>query len=298
MTYRSLELRVGLTIFIAVLILVIGMMWFQGFKIGRSTYELHAAFPMVGGIGKGDEVTVNGVERGEVRRVELRDKDVLVTMMLYSDVKVPDDSRVILQTIGVMGERIVSIILGESNKHLEPGSIMKGSYDPGISEAISGLGSLLDDLQRLSGDIHRITQVLMEGENLRMTVENLAQVTTDLRELIAENSPELVKGVSSFRSSADKVDGFLDRNVPYLDSMIVSMEAVSRELPELVDRIKDVASAVADITKSLEGTDSSLGVLLQDRKLIDRLEKAITGLDELITDIKANPRKYLKVEIF
>ena len=37
---------------------------------------------------------------------------------------------------------------------------------------------------------------------------------------------------------------------------------------------------------------------MSDRALMDRLEKAVKDLDDLIADVKANPKKYLKVEIF
>jgi hypothetical protein len=37
---------------------------------------------------------------------------------------------------------------------------------------------------------------------------------------------------------------------------------------------------------------------MTDRALLDKLEKTVKDLDELVTDVKANPKKYLKVEIF
>ena len=49
---KSLEFKVGLTIFLAAVILVFGIMWFQGFEMNRKTFVLYAVFPMVGGIDK------------------------------------------------------------------------------------------------------------------------------------------------------------------------------------------------------------------------------------------------------
>jgi hypothetical protein len=37
---------------------------------------------------------------------------------------------------------------------------------------------------------------------------------------------------------------------------------------------------------------------MSDRVLLDKLEKTVHDLDDLVTDVKANPKKYLKVEIF
>jgi phospholipid/cholesterol/gamma-HCH transport system substrate-binding protein len=298
MADRSLELRVGLTIFLAALIFIVGLMWFQGFKVGRSSYELHAVFPMVGGVDPGDEVNVNGVERGQVKQVTLRERDVLVTMEIDNGTQVPVDSRIILQTVGIMGERIVTIVLGVSDTLLEAGSNMEGIYDPGMSEALASLGRVMEDMHELSGEIKKVTEILTEGERLRNTLENLASTAEELSTLIEKNAPEIDEGVKSFRVSAVRVDELLSRNTVRLDSMIIKLEEASRELPGLFDRMSEVTETLGSIAKKVESDESALGALLQDRELIEKLRTTITSLNELIADIKANPKKYLKVEIF
>jgi phospholipid/cholesterol/gamma-HCH transport system substrate-binding protein len=298
MNQKSLEFRVGLTIFLAALIFAVGLMWFQGFKLRRSNYLLHAVFPMVGGIDRGDEVSVNGVEMGEVAGVSLREHDVVVTMKLSSEVRVPDDSRVILQTFGVMGERIVVILLGETDRYLTAGDTLQGVYDPGISEALAYLGHLMEDLTALTVDVRRIASVLTDDEKLERTIDNLATITADLKELVATNAPELEKGVTSFRSSAERVDAFLDRNTEHLDSVVVSLREVTDDLPDLLERLNEVTGSLSELAGYLETDESTLGALLQDRELLTKLEGTVDSLDELIKDIKANPKKYLKVEIF
>ncbi|MBN1884085.1 MAG: MCE family protein [Candidatus Krumholzibacteriota bacterium] len=298
MTYRRLELRVGFTIFLAILVLTVGLMWFQGFKIGRTTWDLHAVFPMVGGIDPGDVVNVNGVERGEVKRVELRDRDVLVTMKLRDVDGIPDDSRVVLQTVGIMGERVVSIILGESDVHVEPGAVLQGVYDPGISEALAHMGILLEDLTLLARDIHEITGVLTKGERLDSTIANLAAITGELRRTLDVNAPEFERGIASFRRSSERMEDFVERNAERMDSIVVSIDEMSGDLPALVDRMNELTAALAGIAARLEDDESTLGSLIHDRELMDRLEEALAGFDELVTDIKANPKRYFKVEIF
>ncbi|MCK4237104.1 MAG: MCE family protein [Candidatus Krumholzibacteria bacterium] len=298
MNYKSLELRVGFTIFMAALILILGIMWFHEFKIGHKTCEFQAVFPMVGGVDPGDEVNVNGVEKGKVKSVSLRERDVLVTMEIDADTRIPEDSEVILQAIGIMGERVVTIILGESETFLEPGATIKGLYDPGISEALASTGRLMEDLKALISEMREIAEVMTEGENLSKSIENLAAITADLRGLVNKSAPELEEGASSFRRSAARVDDIIERNSQRVDSIIVSLDTASRELPVLFDRIENVVAILSDLSKSLESDESTMGALFQNRELLDRLEKAITGLDELVTDIRANPGRYFKVEIF
>lgn len=298
MEYKSLEIRVGFTVFVASLILIVGLMWFQGFKVGRGTYQIHAAFPMVGGIGPGDKVNLNGVEMGSVKRVQLRERDVLLTMDINRRARIPDDSRIVLQTVGIMGERIITVLLGTSDKFLEPGATMQGVYEPGITEALAFLGNIMDDLTELTKDMQQIAGTLTQGNKLKGIVDNLAEISGRLRALIERDAPGFESGVQSFRRSAETMDKLLARNEGNIDTLMTSFASASKDFPELVKRMRAVTDELAEITDSLQKNDNTLGALMNDRALMDRLEQAVKNLDDLVTDVKANPKKYLKVEIF
>jgi len=295
---KRLELRVGLTIFIAAVVLSVGLLWFQGFEIGKRSYEINAVFPLVGGIDPGDEVNVNGVEKGEVKGITLVGSEVHIRMAIYADVDIPEDSQVILQTIGIMGERVVSIILGSSERHLEPGSTLQGIYDPGLSEVLASFGNIMGNLSELTEDIRAIAETLTEGEDLRRAVENLAVITEDLKGVLSRSAPRLEEGVDSFSRSAKRIDVLLARNEGKIDSMLARMDRASRGLPELIENISAVTESLSEVVKLLESDESTMGALMRDRQLLDRLEQTITSLDELVTDMKANPHRYLKIEVF
>jgi phospholipid/cholesterol/gamma-HCH transport system substrate-binding protein len=298
MEYKTLEIRVGFTIFIAVLIFTVGLMWFEGFKVGRKTYEIQAVFPMVGGIDRGDAVDVNGVEKGEVREVALREMDAIITMALETSVVIPADSKIFLQTRGIMGERAVSIVLGSSGERLAEGAVMQGIYDPGISEALAAVGTATENLQRLVDEVERLGGILTDGERLATIMDNLAVVSGRLREGLDENLSSINRGMNAFGNSAARVDSTLARNSAKIDSILARLDSASGELPELLAGISEVTRSLGEIARRLETDDNTLGALVQDRELLDKLEKAITGLDELVADIKMNPKKYLKLEIF
>jgi phospholipid/cholesterol/gamma-HCH transport system substrate-binding protein len=298
MEYKSLEIRVGITVFVASLILIFGLMWFQGIKVGTGNYQIDATFPMVGGISPGDKVNLNGVEMGSVKRVQLRERDVLLTIEISKRAKIPDDSRIVLQTVGIMGERIITILLGKSERFLEPGVTMKGEYEPGITEALAFLGGIMDELTQLTKDMQKIAGTLTQGDKLKAIVDNLTDVSVRLRRLLERDAPGFEAGVQSFQRSAEKVDRILDRNTGNIDTIMTSLASASRDFPELVVRMRAVTDTLAVIAGSLRTSDNTLGALMTDRVLMDRLEKAVKDLDDLVADIKANPKKYLKVEIF
>ena len=61
---------------------------------------------------------------------------------------------------------------------LEPGSMIQGVYDAGVSEALASMGKVMEDLHWLTADIREIAKVL-RGEEIAETLKNLAEASED-----------------------------------------------------------------------------------------------------------------------
>jgi phospholipid/cholesterol/gamma-HCH transport system substrate-binding protein len=97
-------------------------------------YELTAKMPRVDGIAVGTDVKLAGVKVGAVQALTLDPKDyrVSVHMSLQPEVKIPDDSSVMVTSAGLLGSSYVSIQPGGSDAMLKPGGEIKnaqGSID-------------------------------------------------------------------------------------------------------------------------------------------------------------------------
>src|SRR4030066_444528 len=132
MNNRTVEIRVGLTVLIAIVILILGVMWLKDYRYNVSRYQVKAIFPSVGILGPGDPVTVSGGEKGRVAKVELYQGDVLVIFNLTEDVQLKEDAKFRLANVGLMGERVIDIQTGYSDKPLDLTQVHKGSYEPGM----------------------------------------------------------------------------------------------------------------------------------------------------------------------
>jgi phospholipid/cholesterol/gamma-HCH transport system substrate-binding protein len=66
----------------------------------------------------------------------------------------------------------------------------------------------------------------------------------------------------------------------------------------IVSRLDSTVLLVKQVALRMESQEGTVGKLLGDRQLYDRLLKTTAGLDSLITDIKANPKKYVHVSVF
>ncbi len=295
---KSLEFKVGLTVFIAFLVCVVGLMWLEGFKIGKETYLIHANFSMVGGIKRGDAVNVNGVERGEVQKVELSNRGVDVSLRIDAGTVIPEDSKVVLQAEGLLGERVVSIIKGKAQTPVTEGARLKGVYEPGISETFASLGDLLEDLEDLTASMGKVAEMLTEEGNFRRSLHNLAEVTANLKDLISDTAPDFRKSAAALKNSSVRFDTLLERNSDRIERIVAGLDTTATGMPSVVSRVDSLAGLLIDISNRLKSEQTTAGALLSNREFIDGLQKTVDSLDRLVTDIKENPKKYFKVEIF
>jgi phospholipid/cholesterol/gamma-HCH transport system substrate-binding protein len=92
-------------------------------------YELTAKMPRVDGIAVGTDVKLAGVKVGAVSALTLDPKDyrVAVHMKLQPDVKIPDDSSVMVTSAGLLGSSYVSIQPGGSDAMLAAGGEIKNA---------------------------------------------------------------------------------------------------------------------------------------------------------------------------
>jgi len=88
----STEIKVGMVVIAAIVILLYGIIWVKGYQFTVGHYDYTALFPQVGSLSIGDPVSVLGVRKGDVKAIKLSDDRVSVTISLASDVKLKTDA--------------------------------------------------------------------------------------------------------------------------------------------------------------------------------------------------------------
>ena len=110
------------------IIIIAGAFLFYAYKVSNSSrvsdgYLLNASFENIEGISVGSDVKLSGIKVGFVDDIIL-DKDTFfakVTFSIASDVLVPKDSRVIVSTSGLIGNKYIRINPGASDVTLSGG---------------------------------------------------------------------------------------------------------------------------------------------------------------------------------
>ena len=116
-------------IVVAMAILFIVFAYMRTGSGSLSGYEIQARLPRVDGLGVGTDVRLSGIKIGSVSDLTLDPKNYLVTlhMNIRDDIKIPDDSSLMVTQSGVLGSSYVSLTPGGSDKMLAAGGMIQNS---------------------------------------------------------------------------------------------------------------------------------------------------------------------------
>ncbi|MFA5144604.1 MAG: MlaD family protein [Candidatus Omnitrophota bacterium] len=146
----KLELKVGVFVFAGLMILAVFVLSIGGFKTWTSGYEIKFMFNFVNGIKIGAPVRFSGVDVGQIKRINLV-KDttqlkprVQVLCWVKSSVKIPVDSTIWVNTLGLLGEKYVEIMPGNKNEYLAANQKLAGQ-DPVPMHEVTVLAKKIAD---------------------------------------------------------------------------------------------------------------------------------------------------------
>jgi phospholipid/cholesterol/gamma-HCH transport system substrate-binding protein len=297
-TSRSLEIRVGIAVLLASAILIVGVMWFQRFKLVEKRYYFYATFPDVGGLTKDDPIMINGIEQGRVANVRLAGRGVLVEMGVREHVTFPKDSKISLRSIGIMGERFVAIQTGVSSQSVQPGDTLSGSLEAGMSEVMGEAGQILDEAVTATAHLREILRIILEEGRLEQTMSNFHAASEGLQRIAGSDDSSLHTAVRRFEHVTALLDSLVGSRYANLDASLQSFSIAGGKLDTTLDNLSTVSSDLKKLTERLNSGEGTLGRLIADDSLAVKMDRTVKNLDELIVDIKKHPGRYLSIRLF
>jgi phospholipid/cholesterol/gamma-HCH transport system substrate-binding protein len=298
MAIRSTEFKVGLTVLFAVAFLAWGIIWVKGYRYGREVVRYQAAFENVGALATGDPVAISGVTKGKVVGLTLTGGQVLVTMEIDKAIELKSDATFTVKNIGLMGERYIEIYPGRATEPLSTAQPAAGQFDTGIPEVMGMMGQMITEVRDLVGVLSTSVQGAPESfrradstvTDLRATARMLAELLTENRERINNAARDMEAGAKTLRSAVDRKAGQFDSTFDRISQASDRILTAANKFDSLSDQLRRLANQV----ESGEGT---LGALVHDPSLYDDLKRAASEIDALVADIRANPKKYVHVNL-
>lgn len=262
---------------------------------------------------------------------------VTLTLRTEIQDRVTTNSLVTVGSLGVLGEKMLDVDPGvPGGTPIEDGGTVPGEAegDP-IKGIITDASATMRDIRALAADIQEgegTLGALLKREELYAKLVGLIDKAEAVFEAldrqegtfgklihdpsIYDNLDELTASMQSLVTSIETGDGAIGRLV-HDDSMGQSVKRATDNLEsvtaridggegtlgalvrerELYDRLDSLSGNIDSITARLDRGEGTAGQLLHDRALYENLNQTASELKQLISDIRADPKKYLRIKV-
>jgi phospholipid/cholesterol/gamma-HCH transport system substrate-binding protein len=286
------EVRVGIFVVAGMLAVVASLFLLTDPASLRGRYMLITAVPDAGGVRRGDPVLMKGVNIGRVRAFEMTDDGlVTITMEVEGQWEIPNDSHTILAGAGLIGGQTLEIIRGTSPVPAEPMDTIPGlGAKAGVMESAQGVAERADDV------LSRLQEALDHGTvgAVQSGAADLAQAMVDMRALAATQRAQL----ATLTATLNRTAAGLEPAGPAASRMLARADSAALVLNRTSLVLDRAASSLDVVLARINAGEGTLGRLSRDDSLYIALTRAASEIGLLAADIRANPRKYLNLEIF
>ncbi len=297
MSQRSQEIQVGLAVIVALVVLIVGLLWFQRVQFNQSHTEIRVKFPAVGGLAGGDPVHVRGIPMGKVTQVSLADGGTVVDLKIDEQVKLTMDATFAIEALGFVGEFFVATEPGKGAP-VPDGHMFEGELAPTIGDAMAQMKSLGDQAGELITGMTQLLADVQAAGGLGPTVEQSAKAARLAAEVLQENSVNFARASKSMANLSENVDEFFEKHGESMGKGIDGMASMTGRADSLITRLNTLTEGANDIVTALREQRGTAGKMIYDEAMAENVASSIETMKFLLDDLLRNPQRYLTVKIF
>lgn len=304
----SNETKVGALTAVAIAVLILGFNYLKGKNITERSNTIYAVFPSVDGLALSNSVFINGYQVGRVSDLEAKDRNVsgiIVSINLSKGYNIPKDSYAVIDK-PPLGTTSIKIKLGKSSDYVQDGDTLGIAVAPSILGEIDKrldptLNKVEETLTSLNAVIMKLNDIIdpTVKNNLQSVIANLSTSSQSLTRLLNDQTGALAKSLNHVES----ITGNLEKNNGRIDSTLANVQRLTAKLNDV--KIGEAVDGLRNSLKQLEATitkanspNSTIGALLNDRKLYDEIRQTNRSLTTLLDDFKTHPKRYVNVSVF
>ena len=296
------EIKVGILAAVCLFLLFFGFNFLKGVNIFSPTNSYHGVFYNLHGLEEQAAVYIRGHRVGQVDAIHYdftRDSAFTVDVSIRKDISLPQSTQMALVADGLLGGLAVELILpthedinGEASNReaINHGSFLPTTYVPGLVESLQG--ELLAHVDEAIQGVDSLVAELrgqVNGNHIKSTLNNvdrisgdLTTVSSDLKRLMNNQVPRIVNNA--------------DTALANLNTIVSDVK--SADLKATVARVDTAVEGINLLIADVRSQEGTLGQLLYNKSLYNHIDATVVSADSLVTDIKANPKRYINVTVF
>ena len=308
MSDKSKSIKVGILSIISIFLIYFGMNFLKGINILNDGITLYAYYDDVSGLTEGNSITVKGYKVGSISSIKFdveRKNQLMVNLNIEDNIDIPINTIAKIVSVDLMGTKGVSLELGDSKDFVSNGDELSTSIESSLQEEVNA----------------QILPLKMKTEELIGSIDSVMTVITavlnkDARESLSKSLISLDQTFSTLSQTMIEVDKIVTDNKDNINKTFTNFALVTENLNKSNDEVKNIFNNFSSISDSLVKADisstinkfdnilnsinqgeGSLAKIIQDKSLYKNLENLTKELEELISDLKLNPERYVNFSI-
>ncbi|OWR15403.1 MlaD family protein [Chryseobacterium sp. VAUSW3] len=305
------EIKAGLIAILAIVGFIILFQFMKGKSLFTTDNIFYAKFDNVEGLEASNPVSINGLKVGQVDQIiPITEPDgkihFVVKVTVDDNFEFSKRSTLEIFEPGLMSGKEMRVNLAYGSPMAKDGDTLKGAFKLSMMNNISSqVGPVKDQLQIV---LKRVDSLMMNANAMTD-----AQNQQAIRALLSS----LNRTVTSFESTSQQTNALLANNDPRIQKMLdnanlatvsakttidkygrVADEVDVQKLNNTIDKLSLTADKLNGIISGIQNGEGSLGKLTKDAQLYNNLNESSANLNNLILDLKANPKRYLNFSVF
>jgi phospholipid/cholesterol/gamma-HCH transport system substrate-binding protein len=305
----SNEVKVGAIALVTIVIFIWLFNFLKGKDFFKKTVNYYCIYDEIGGLAESSPVEINGYKVGVVQSIDFIDAEtgrLLVVFSVNRNFRLPVNTVAEIVPVSIIAGMKVQFVFGNGPGFYEYGDTIPGILSAGllskletelmpvkdrIAELITVLDSVISSVNDIMDPAFR--------KNIGATVENLNSTSESISNIVGSKEKDLKESVENLT----RFTQMLSNSSGDISNTLSNLSAISDTLAAA-----DLYTSVSNLRRALENTSSiledmnegkgSAGQLLTNDSLYNNLTHSLASLDELLKDLKANPKRYVHFSIF
>ena len=299
----SKEIKTAVLVISGILLFIFIFNYLKGENVFDSSKKISAIYENVEGLAPSAAVTINGHTIGKVQSIEFKGDGsglLRVTMLISDDFPFSVNSEAQLYEAGLIGGKAIAIIPSfDSSALVQSGDVLRSKVKPGLTDLVN---------QRLTPLQEKIEKMMVSADQLLINLNEVFDVQS--KENIKLSIAELSTTISSFKTTSESLNSLVGDNKPAIGETILNFSKISKDLSSVSESLSesdidlimlDLKSTISSfdlLLKNIENGDGSFGKFIKDDRLYVNLQGATKQLEELLNDMKLNPKRYVHFSLF
>lgn len=296
------EFVIGLSVLIALTILFFGIDYLKGINLFKPANFYYANYDNVAGLEIAAPVSIDGYKVGQVRDIEFNYDNpgkIKVLLALDPKLRLPKGTQARIEQ-SLLSGAFITLQLGSDRSSMIPvGGELTPSSAPDMMAAINEqimpqVNSILPRVDSLMMSLNALaSHPALYASIGRMDgiTRNLYTSTASLNNTLGalnRSTPAILNTVGNVAYNLDTITG---------DLTVFSAQMKNLPIDESLQNINQLTTNLIAFSEQLNNQKSSLGLLMNDPELYNRVCRVAADVDSLIIDIKRNPKRYISIKL-